>query len=364
MIVRPVGYAQTIVSILALSCACAALADRAVEPQQAAASLAAELFVPSVDDPGLMCAGGYQLHNNKPIENADTDLRVAADSLAGDLDQQITLSGSVELRQRELLITSPQVELEVDGVLRFSQGLQLQQPGVIMRGREARWQRAALNQGNAESGDVLEIADAEVVLAENGLRATAEKLARNADGQLLIDGGEFTYCAPGDDGWALSAQQLSLEAQTNQVITRGAVLRIKSVPVLYLPYLKLPMSAGDAAKTPRQSGFLFPELGYGDEDGLSLGVPYYLNLAPNFDATVQPKLVSNRGTGLAAQLRWMTARQSSQVQGSFLANDDIYNGVMSRRRYDQFGGFEQFGAFQPANRWFGNIPAQRPLWGV
>ncbi|MED5348263.1 MAG: LPS assembly protein LptD [Pseudomonadota bacterium] len=331
------------------------MADRAVEPQQAAASLAAELFVPSVDDPGLMCAGGYQLHNNKPIENADTDLRVAADSLAGDLDQQITLSGSVELRQRELLITSPQVELEVDGVLRFSQGLQLQQPGVIMRGREARWQRAALNQGNAESGDVLEIADAEVVLAENGLRATAEKLARNADGQLLIDGGEFTYCAPGDDGWALSAQQLSLEAQTNQVITRGAVLRIKSVPVLYLPYLKLPMSAGDAAKTPRQSGFLFPELGYGDEDGLSLGVPYYLNLAPNFDATVQPKLVSNRGTGLAAQLRWMTARQSSQVQGSFLANDDIYNGVMSRRRYDQFGGFEQFGAFQPANRWFGNI---------
>ncbi|MEC7414212.1 MAG: LPS assembly protein LptD [Pseudomonadota bacterium] len=331
------------------------MADRAVEPQQAAASLAAELFVPSVDDPGLMCADGYQLHNNKPIENADTDLRVAADSLAGDLDQQITLSGSVELRQRELLITSPQVELEVDGVLRFSQGLQLQQPGVIMRGREARWQRAALNQGNAESGDVLEIADAEVVLAENGLRATAEKLARNADGQLLIDGGEFTYCAPGDDGWALSAQQLSLEAQTNQVITRGAVLRIKSVPVLYLPYLKLPMSAGDAAKTPRQSGFLFPELGYGDEDGLSLGVPYYLNLAPNFDATVQPKLVSNRGTGLAAQLRWMTARQSSQVQGSFLANDDIYNGVMSRRRYDQFGGFEQFGAFQPANRWFGNI---------
>ena len=355
MIVRPVGYAQTVVSILALSCACAALADRAVEPQQAAASLAAELFVPSVDDPGLMCAGGYQLHNNKPIENADTDLRVAADSLAGDLDQQITLSGSVELRQRELLITSPQVELEVDGVLRFSQGLQLQQPGVIMRGREARWQRAALNQGNAESGDVLEIADAEVVLAENGLRATAEKLARNADGQLLIDGGEFTYCAPGDDGWALSAQQLSLEAQTNQVITRGAVLRIKSVPVLYLPYLKLPMSAGDAARTPRQSGFLFPELGYGDEDGLSLGVPYYLNLAPNFDATVQPKLVSNRGTGLAAQLRWMTARQSSQVQGSFLANDDIYNGVMSRRRYDQFGGFEQFGAFQPANRWFGNV---------
>ena len=355
MSVRPVGNVQTAVSILALSCASAAMADLAVEPEQSSASLAAELFVPSVDNPGLMCAGSYQLPDQNFTENADANFRVAADSLAGDLDQQITLSGSVELRQRELLITSAKAELEADGVVRLSQGLQVQQPGVIMRGREARWQRAALNQGKAESGDVLEIADAEVVFAESGLRAKAEKLARNADGRLSIDDGEFTYCAPGDNGWALNAQQLSLAPEVNQIITRGAVLRIKSVPILYVPYLKLPMSTGDATKTPRQSGFLFPELGYGDEDGLSLGVPYYINLVPNFDATVQPKLVSNRGTGLAAQLRWLTAQQSSQLQGSLLASDDIYNGVLSRRRYDQFGGFEQFGAFQPADRWFGNF---------
>ena len=93
-------------------------------------------------------------------------------------------------------------------------------------------------------------------------------------------------------------------------------------------------------RRPGKAGFYFPELGYGDEDGLSLGVPYYLNLAPNFDATVQPKLVSNRGTGLAAQLRWMTdCAQSSQPQGSLLASDDIYNGVMSRRRYDSVWRF-------------------------
>ena len=125
-----------------------------------------------------MCAGSYQLPDQNVTENADANFRVAADSLAGDLDQQITLSGSVELRQRELLITSAKAELEADGVVRLSQGLQVQQPGVIMRGREARWQRAALNQGKAESGDVLEIADAEVVFAESGLRAKAEKLAR------------------------------------------------------------------------------------------------------------------------------------------------------------------------------------------
>ena len=63
MSVRPVGYVQTVVSILALSCASAAMADLAVEPEQSSASLKAELFVTSVDNPGLMCAGSYQLHD-------------------------------------------------------------------------------------------------------------------------------------------------------------------------------------------------------------------------------------------------------------------------------------------------------------
>ena len=68
MSVRPVGNVQTAVSILALSCASAAMADLAVEPEQSSASLAAELFVPSVDDPGLMCAGGYQLPNKNLLK--------------------------------------------------------------------------------------------------------------------------------------------------------------------------------------------------------------------------------------------------------------------------------------------------------
>ena len=67
MIVRQVGYVQTVVSILALSCACAALADRAVEPQQAAASLAAELFVPSVDDPGSVSYTHLTLPTNDQV---------------------------------------------------------------------------------------------------------------------------------------------------------------------------------------------------------------------------------------------------------------------------------------------------------
>ena len=364
MIGRPLDYVQIAVGALALGWAGWAVAESSFTEQQPMISLAEEVFVPSVTNVGAMCAGAYTLPERDFAKQTDANFRVAADSLEGNLDNQITLLGSVEISQRELIITAPKAEVAADSSISFVQGLQLQQPGVIMRGRNALWQRDEQTQGNAETGDNLAIENAEVVFADNGLRATAQRLARDSDGRLLIENGDFTYCAPTDDGWSLSARQLSLASESNQVITRGAVLRIKSVPVLYLPYLRLPMRGRDDTKTPRQSGFLFPELGYGDEDGVSLGVPFYLNLAANFDATVQPKLVSNRGAGLAAQARWLTPRQSSQIQGSYIPSDDIYNGVMSRRRYEQFGGFDQFGAFEPADRWFGNFRHQGKFGAV
>lgn len=338
-------------TLLSAGEAVAASAAQRIEP---ADDLATELFVPSVSNPGAICAGRYQLPASVSDPSQDAKLRVAADSLTGNLDASIVLSGSVAISQGALQVTAPQAEIAADSSIRFSQGLQVQQPGVVMRGRQAQWSRGGMS-GTAE---MLQIDRAEVVFGASELRATADRLERGADGRLLIDGGDFTYCAPGDDGWRLSAKTLRLAADTNQVVTRGAVLRIKSMPVLYLPYLRLPMRTGDETETPRQSGFLVPELGYGDEDGVSVAVPYYLNLAANLDATIQPKLISNRGAGLAAQVRWLTQRQSSQLQGSFLASDDIYNGVMSRRRYDQFGGFDEFGAFAGADRWFGHLRHQ------
>ena len=111
-----------------------------------------------------MCAGGCQLHN----KTLKTRIQIYA---SPQIPLQGTWTNKLPCQARwsyanALLYYIPQVELEVDGVCGFAR-LQLQQPGVIMRGREARL-RAALNQGNAESGDVLEIADAEVVLAESG----------------------------------------------------------------------------------------------------------------------------------------------------------------------------------------------------
>ena len=63
-------------------------------------------------------------------------------------------------------------------------------------------------------------------------------------------------------------------------------MRFKDVPIFYTPYLAFPL--GDE----RQSGLLFPSFGHSGNNGYQLEVPYYFNLAPNYDATLTPGYLS------------------------------------------------------------------------
>ncbi|MAI16715.1 MAG: hypothetical protein CMP94_04990, partial [Gammaproteobacteria bacterium] len=346
MIASPYHRIGAWAQIFVLAYATGANADVLTSPSSQVDGLASELFVPSEHRSSTACAGTYVQPQRAISEVLDNKLRVSADQLSGAVDDRMALSGAVEIQQQDMLISAPAVDIDAGNTIAFNQGLRLELPGMVMQGRQAQWQTDVQQ---------LQIDQAELVLVKGGLRAQAQRLTRNAAGQLSIDDGEFTYCAPADDGWSLSARQLTVAANSEYVTTRGAVLRVKSVPLIYLPYLKLPLGSGDESVAARQSGFLVPTVGYDDEEGASIGVPYYLNIAPNVDVTLKPKWISNRGAGFAAQGRWLTSQQMTQIQGGLLADDGIYNGIMSRRRYDQFGGIERFGAFTPANRWYVNL---------
>ena len=334
------------VQIVALGCAVVVSADAVPLPDAQPKTLAGELFVPRLDRSSAACAGAYAQPQRVFKGGADDRLHVSSDGLSGLLDDRLSLSGAVEIQQRDLFISAPGVAIDAASTISFNQGLRLEQPEMVMRGRRAQWQI---------DRQQLEIESAELVFGESGLRAQARQLKRDATGQLEIDDGDFSYCPPGDDGWSLSARRLTVATGTDQVIARGAVLRVKSVPVLYLPYLKMALGGDRGLTRARQSGFLRPSVGYDDEEGSSFGVPYYWNIAANIDATLKPKLVSNRGAGFAAEGRWLTSRQFTQLQAGLLSDDKIYNGVMSRRRYDKFGGADRFGAFVPASRWYVNL---------
>src|SRR5690606_13254030 len=82
------------------------------------------------------------------------------------------------------------------------------------------------------------------------------------------------------------------------------VLMIKGIPVLYLPYLKIPI------KSTRQSGFLLPTIGYESRSGNIISQPIYFALSDSSDATLTTYVSERRGTRLGLEYRFQQSEWS------------------------------------------------------
>jgi LPS-assembly protein len=93
-------------------------------------------------------------------------------------------------------------------------------------------------------------------------------------------------------------------------------LRVKDVPVFYTPYMYFPID------NRRASGFLPPSFGSSGKTGGYLLTPYYFNLAPNYDATLYPRYMANRGLMMEGEFRYLTPTSEGQVGGAWLDDQD------------------------------------------
>ena len=133
-----------------------------------------------------------------------------------------------------------------------------------------------------------------------------------------LDQVRYTVCPPGDEDWWLSSRELELDRAAGFGTARNATLRFMGVPLLYTPYITFPID--DRRKT----GVLPPRLSYSDGDGLDLAVPYYLNLAPNYDATLTPRLITRRGLMLETEARMLQPGFATELRVDHLPDDDRY----------------------------------------
>ena len=54
-------------------------------------------------------------------------------------------------------------------------------------------------------------------------------------------------------------------------------------------------------------------------------MPWYWNIAPNYDATFTPRLLTSRGLQVTTEFRYLTERNEGIVIGDYLPSDDIIN---------------------------------------
>ncbi|MGI2169143.1 LPS assembly protein LptD [Shewanella sp. MF05960] len=145
----------------------------------------------------------------------------------------------------------------------------------------------------------------------------ASKLQITSDNNLLLTKTNFTTCPPGDESWLLEADMIKIDSKEEWGEIWNAKLRIADVPVLYIPYMTVPVS------DKRKTGFLFPSFSTSTTNGVEISTPYYWNIAPEYDLTFTPDLMSSRGLFTKTEFRYLAGeQQNGQFNVEYLGSDD------------------------------------------
>ena len=138
------------------------------------------------------------------------------------------------------------------------------------------------------------------------------------DGIWVLEQSSVTHCPEGVDDVAINASEIELNTHTRQGKAKDVILKIKNIPVLYSPFIGFPLGSE------RMSGYLFPTFAYRSQHGAIIKVPYYFNLAPNYDATVSANILSKRGPQLQGEFRHLGVYSDTTMRGEFLHRDKQY----------------------------------------
>ncbi len=133
--------------------------------------------------------------------------------------------------------------------------------------------------------------------------------------QMSITDVTYSGCPCPQPSWYIETEKLDLDYAANEGVARNGVLYFKNVPILASPYLTFPL------KKERKSGFLLPTFGNTSNTGFDYTQPYYFNIAPNYDATLQTRAMSKRGVQLGGEFRYLGASYSGSMAGTYLAKD-------------------------------------------
>lgn len=145
----------------------------------------------------------------------------------------------------------------------------------------------------------------------------ADYMEFTGENQEHLTQATLSTCTKGRDDWYLKARDMDLDHNTQEGVATNATVNFFGAPILYSPVLSFPLD-----NEPR-SGFLTPNYRTSTNTGQDISTPYYFKLAPNFDDTLTPRLMSLRGVQLGNEFRYLEPGYNGVLQAEYLHHDNI-----------------------------------------
>ena len=308
-ILTPVTRAVArLVSFAALGMAFGAPAQAQDATLSGATGLAAPAPVPTLKSSPMLAEKPPEGDANVP------PTFVFGDSVSGRPDLETILDGHAELRRGPTAIRADHIEFY--------------QPEDTFN---ARGNVRVSNSGNQFSGPELQLkldtfegyfTEPAYRFLSNGGNGTARRIDFVSDKVMIARDASYTTCERTDEAtwepaWVLTGSRFKFDKEAESGEVTGGVLRFKKVPILAFPTFSFPLSEK------RKSGLLPPTFNVDSTSGLMLSQPYYLNIAPNRDATFTPTVMTKRGVDLGGEFRYLEPAYRGRLRANFMPSDKL-----------------------------------------
>ena len=183
-------------------------------------------------------------------------------------------------------------------------------------------------------------------------RMAATRADRSAGNYTVFENGVYTACAPCKDNpkkpplWQVKGARIIHDQTDKMLYFENAQLEFFGVPMAYLPYFSTPDPT-----VKRKTGFLMPS--YTTVTGYGYGVetPFYWAIAPDYDATFNPRFTTRQGVLFQGEFRQRLINGSYQIRayGIDQLDQGAYAGQPGDRQFR--GGVDTKGQFALNDKW-------------
>ena len=195
------------------------------------------------------------------------------------------------------------------------------------------------------------IRDLRIILSD-GSRIAANGAVRVGGNRTEMSKAVFSPCPicdehPGESPlWQIKATSVVHDQRRQQISYTDAFFEFFGAPIAYTPY-----SSHPDPTVKRRSGFLTPSFGSSTQLGTTIRIPYFFNLAPNYDTTFTPIFTSDEGVVLAGEYRHRVDSGQFRLNGSITRPEQRGDNGETLSGRDTRGHIEGDGDFRIDNTW-------------
>ncbi len=246
---------------------------------------------------------------------------VRALRITGTREVELVAEGEAQLQQDDILLSADRLTYrELTDVAVAEGNVRLMQGDDLVTGPRAEL-KVQERVGEFESPRYFITRQREPVAGEQPREVSgsggADVMYFEGENQYRLKNATWTTCEPDDPDWYIRARELELDYDRNVGVVRGGAVVFQDVPIFWWPWADFPLVGQ------RQSGFLAPTYGVSNKTGIDISVPYYWNIAPNYDATLAPRYMGRRGLQLAGEFRYLTPSYRGESHVEWLPSDNV-----------------------------------------